>query len=319
MKIEAKKNGKGNIVISEYSFEIVLSLFDNQKFVGEQPQNGDSISVGEDEYWKGQQGIQNTIDHYNRECRKILHQKYVLRTEYDGYFLAKKYEHQTDDTEWTSEDVGLVYELFKDTIIIYSETRDLLPLDGSEEIMEGTEPIGKTKDGWIAVKPDPTPWLIERPLRYDYQYLTISEDGKTNRPWKQEEIEKKVKLYAERKMKLAPYSFFIVNEDDFLYSDTTEEQFQEIFNRLVDRKKQDDEQKVLLAKKNSELQKQVVNAEKKVTVLTKKSLEFEAIAKSNVEHSKRMPYSGTFECSLPKQRPKSFRPFRGPSRNDPDR
>jgi hypothetical protein len=102
----------------------------------------------------------------------------------------------------------------------------------------------------------------------------------------QEEIEKKVKLYAERKMKLAPYSFFIVDEDDFLYSDTTEEQFQEIFNRLVDRKKQDDEQKELLAKKNAELQKQVVNAEKKVTVLTKKSLEFEAIAKSNVEHSK---------------------------------
>jgi hypothetical protein len=102
----------------------------------------------------------------------------------------------------------------------------------------------------------------------------------------QEEIEKKAKLYAERKMKLAPYSFFIVNEDDVLYSDTTEEQFQEIFNRLVDRKKQDDEQKELLAKKNAELQKQVVNAEKKVTVLTKKSLEFEAIAKSNVEHSK---------------------------------
>jgi hypothetical protein len=102
----------------------------------------------------------------------------------------------------------------------------------------------------------------------------------------QEEIEKKAKLYSERKMKLAPYSFFIVNEDDVLYSDTTEEQFQEIFNRLVDRKKQDDEQKELLAKKNAELQKQVVNAEKKVTVLTKKSLEFEAIAKSNVEHSK---------------------------------
>ena len=195
MKIKAKKDGKGNILISEDSFEMILACLDNQKFVGEQPQNGDSLSVGKDEYWKGQQDIQDAIDHYNRECRKILHQKYVLRTEFDGYFLVKKYEHQTEDTEWTGEDVGLVYELFKDTRIIYKETRDLLPLDGSEEIMDGTEPIGKTKDGWIAVEPEPRPWLIERPLRYDYQYLSISEDGKTNRPWKQDEINKIQELF----------------------------------------------------------------------------------------------------------------------------
>jgi hypothetical protein len=99
----------------------------------------------------------------------------------------------------------------------------------------------------------------------------------------QEETEKKAKLYSERRMKLAPYSFFIVNEDDVLYADTTEEQFQEIFNRLVDRKKQDDEQKELLEKQNAELQKQVEKTEKKVTVLTKKSIQFEAIASSNVK------------------------------------
>lgn len=190
MKIEAKKDGKGNIVISEDSFEMILACLDNQKFVGELPQNGDSLSVGEDNYWKGQQDIQNAIDHYNRESRKILHQKYVLRTESDGYFLAKKYEYQSEDTEWTGEDVGKVYELFKDTRIVYKKPENLLSLDGTEEIMEGTEPIGKTQDGWIAVEPEPRPWLIERPLRFDYQYLTISEDGKTNRPWKKEEIEK---------------------------------------------------------------------------------------------------------------------------------
>jgi|694.fasta_scaffold59520_6 hypothetical protein len=99
----------------------------------------------------------------------------------------------------------------------------------------------------------------------------------------QEETEKRTKLYAERKMKVAPYSFFIVNEDDVIYSDTTDEQFQEIFNRLKDRKQQDDNQKELLAKQNAELQKQVAKTEKKVTVLTKKSLEFEAIASSNVK------------------------------------
>ena len=71
---------------------------------------------------------------------------------------------------------------------MYKETRKLLPLDGNEAIMEGTEPIGKTKDGWIAVKPEPRPWLIERPLRHDGDCLTISEDGSKNRQWKQDEI-----------------------------------------------------------------------------------------------------------------------------------
>jgi len=195
MKLEAKKDGNGNIVISEGSFEMLLACLDNQKFVGESPQNGDSLSDGEDSYWKGQSDIQNTIDNYNRECRKILHQKYILRTEYDGYYLAKRYEHQTEDTEWSGNDVGLVHELFKDTRIIYNETKDLLPLDGSELIKEGTEPIGKTKDGWLAVEPEPRPWLIETPLRYDYRYLTISEDGFRNRPWTQDEIDKISRIF----------------------------------------------------------------------------------------------------------------------------
>lgn len=81
--------------------------------------------------------------------QKILHQKYNLRTESDGYFLAKRYEHQLKDSEWTGDDVNLVYELFKDTRIVYKESRNLLPLDGSENDYGGTVPIGKTEDGWI--------------------------------------------------------------------------------------------------------------------------------------------------------------------------
>jgi len=188
MKVEAIKDGKGNVVITEDSFEMLLGCLDNQKFVGEAPQNGDSISVGENVYYKTQKDIQDVIDFYNRECRKILHQKYILDTKEDGYFLMKKYEHQDKITPWSGEDVGLVYELFKDTRIVYKETRDLLSLDGGEEIKDGTKPIGKTKDGWIVVEPEPSPWLIERALRYDGDYLTISEDGSKNRPWKQEEI-----------------------------------------------------------------------------------------------------------------------------------
>jgi len=187
-KIEAIKDGNGNVIIAEDSFEMLLACIDNQKFVGEAPQNGDSISVGENEYYKTQKDIQDVIDSYNKECRKILHQKYILSTEDEGYFLTKRYEHQDKITPWSGEDVELVHELFKDTRIMYKETRKLLPLDGNEAIMEGTEPIGKTKDGWIAVKPEPRPWLIERPLRHDGDCLTISEDGSKNRQWKQDEI-----------------------------------------------------------------------------------------------------------------------------------
>lgn len=148
MEVNAIKDGNGNVVISEDSFEMLLACLDNQKFVGESPQNGDSLSVGEDNYWKGQEDIQNTIDSYNTECRKILHQKYIFETKNDGYYLTKKYEHQNDITPWSGEDVELVMEIFKNTTI-----------------------------------------NIERPLRYDGDYLTISEDGITNRPWKKEEIE----------------------------------------------------------------------------------------------------------------------------------
>jgi len=188
MKIEAIKDGKGSVVISEESFEMLLSCLDNQKFIGEAPQNGDSISVGKTEYYKTQSDMQEIINKYNRECRKILHQSYVLETIEDGYFLTKKYEHQDKITSWTDNDVKLVCELFKDTKMTYKEMIDLLPLDGSEQIMKGTEPIGKTKDGWLVIMPEPTPWLIERALRFDGDYLTISEDGIKNRPWKEEEV-----------------------------------------------------------------------------------------------------------------------------------
>jgi hypothetical protein len=94
----------------------------------------------------------------------------------------------------------------------------------------------------------------------------------------EEETEKRAKIYLERRMKLAPYVFFYVSQDDILYADATEEQFQEIFNRLKDRKKQDDEQKELLEKQNAELQKQVVKAEKQVEKVNKKTIVFQTIS-----------------------------------------
>ena len=73
VKLEAKKVGKGNVVISEDSFEHLLSCLDNQKFVGEAPPNGDAMAMDRNEYNNVQIGIQNAIDDFNRQCRNLLH------------------------------------------------------------------------------------------------------------------------------------------------------------------------------------------------------------------------------------------------------
>jgi hypothetical protein len=78
----------------------------------------------------------------------------------------------------------------------------------------------------------------------------------------QEEKERINIIYTNRKMMVAPYYFFVKGEEDIFYLDATEEQFQEIFDRLVDRKKKDDEQKELLAKQNADLKQQVVKSNK---------------------------------------------------------
>ena len=203
-KVEAFKDGKGNIVITEDSFEMVLACLDNQKFVGEGPCNGDSLSVGKEEYYKTQDDIQDTIDKYNRECRKILHQKYVFETIEDGYFLTKKYEHQNKITSWEGEDVGKIDELFKNTIM--KEEKPVPPNPPpAQPLREGIEKGQASKPLRVdpppppppppTVVPKPGPLLIERSLRCDYDYLTISEDGKNNRPWKKEEVEQIKNLF----------------------------------------------------------------------------------------------------------------------------
>ncbi len=157
------KDGRGNIIISEGSFGTILSALNKENI--------------------------------REELKEILNQKYLFNTTDDGYYLSKKYEHQEGFIEWTGDDVALVYKLFKDTVLNYELPTNLIPLDGTECIKGDSEPIGKTEDGWIVCKPEPSPWLIERPIRYDGEYLSISENGKKNRPWKVEEIKEIEKLF----------------------------------------------------------------------------------------------------------------------------
>ena len=73
VKLNAKKvNGK--IIISEDSFEHLLNCLDNQKFVHNLPSCGDEMDLAinhPDEYKQVQTDIQNAIDDFNRQCRKL--------------------------------------------------------------------------------------------------------------------------------------------------------------------------------------------------------------------------------------------------------
>lgn len=191
--VDAYKDGKGNVIITENSFEMILACLDNQKFVHELPINGDSLAEGEENYKSKQQEIQEVIDAYNREARNILHQRLTIAVSENGYYLVKSYDSQDDLIDWSSDDVAKVKELFKDTEIPYIKPENLLPLDGTEDIQEGTNPIGKDENGWLYCEPtEKTPWLIERAVwsMKSKAYLTISEDNKECRKWKKEEVDK---------------------------------------------------------------------------------------------------------------------------------
>lgn len=168
MKLDAIKDGLGNIIITEESFEFLLTCLEHQKF-------------------KISNVKQDVIDNYNNECKKILHQKYIFETFNDDYFLFKKYKYQDKIIPWSSQDVSKVYELFKNTEIEYKKPENLKPIT-NEEYKSGDKPLGVDENGWIVCEPESRPWLIERAMRYDDDYLTISEDGRNNRPWKKEEI-----------------------------------------------------------------------------------------------------------------------------------
>ena len=146
-KLDAIKDGSGNIIITEGSFNFLLRCLDDQQYIPHPTLRAD---------YSGQADI----DSYKDDCRKILEQRYIFETCEDGYFLFKKYKYQDEIIKWSNEDVSKVFDLFKNnTVIEYTRHTN------------------------------PRPWLIQRAIRYDDNYLTISEDGQYNRPWKPEEIE----------------------------------------------------------------------------------------------------------------------------------
>jgi len=112
-----------------------------------------------------------------------------IKVTHNGFSLFKVNEDSI--IPWNGDDVSLVYTLFKDTKIIYDKPKNLKPLT-NEPFKNGDTPIGVDENVFIHVE---RPWLIERPLMYDNDYLTISEDGINNRPWSEKEIESIKELF----------------------------------------------------------------------------------------------------------------------------
>jgi hypothetical protein len=107
MKIVARKDGNGNVIITEDSFEMILNCLDNQKFLPIPPQS----RGGEYGHQKDVEIMQDAIDQYNTRCREILNEKYIAETLLDGLYLGKKLEHQEGYSDWNKEEAITIQDV----------------------------------------------------------------------------------------------------------------------------------------------------------------------------------------------------------------
>jgi len=105
-----------NIVINHNAFEHLLNCLDNQKFVRENPINGDSISSKET-YTSTQKETQQIIDNFNKKCREILNSNIVIDTIEDNYYLTRRYLNQEFE-EWSAEDRDMISKLLPENWLI---------------------------------------------------------------------------------------------------------------------------------------------------------------------------------------------------------
>jgi hypothetical protein len=100
MNFNIQKDGKGGIVISEDSFEMLIRLFEDQRYVISSRDNN----------------LQNIIDSYIDICKETLYQKFVCEIQDEENYLYKRYENQIDYHEWTMEDLMKISGVFNTTI-----------------------------------------------------------------------------------------------------------------------------------------------------------------------------------------------------------
>jgi len=177
IKIEVKKDNKGNIVLSQDSFEMILMCLANQKFLKENPPNGEAFSLGKEKYDFIQENMQNEIDNCYKQCIDFLHKKILIVIEQDGCALTKKYENDNSILEWTKKDIEKIKNIIDNNYynqqLLMSPGITTMFIDDHTEILKHKN--SKEHQNVIAEN-------------YKGQ-LTISDNGNFYRAWKKEEID----------------------------------------------------------------------------------------------------------------------------------
>jgi hypothetical protein len=75
VKLNAYKDGLGNIILTEESFDFLLNCLDNQKAIYEFLYNKDEHSIESDKHKLLQLRTQDNIDDFNIHCRKVQYAK----------------------------------------------------------------------------------------------------------------------------------------------------------------------------------------------------------------------------------------------------
>lgn len=124
-------------------------------------------------------------------CSAINNQQLMIETRNDNFYLTKRYTHQNELLSWyDGYELIKIKELFNGTKLkaIEEDNRK------TERYGEGAIEIQGNSVNYCYMEykeiclPKNEPWHIETAFRSEGKYLTISEDGINNRPWKEEEI-----------------------------------------------------------------------------------------------------------------------------------
>ena len=100
VKLNAYKDGVGNIIITEDSFDYLLNSLDNQKYIHEF-----SFTIREEN--------QKIIDDFNTQCREVQHAKIDIVPSKNYWWLKKRFKNSDVDVMWQLEDVYKIVDILE--------------------------------------------------------------------------------------------------------------------------------------------------------------------------------------------------------------
>ena len=103
VKLNAYKDGKGNVIITEDSFDYLLNCLDNQKFIYEFSCIKNTI----------QEENQEIIDNFNTQCREVQYAKIEVVPSKNHWLLRKRFKNSDVDVMWQLEDVYKIIDILE--------------------------------------------------------------------------------------------------------------------------------------------------------------------------------------------------------------